>query len=136
MSRMKGSSFFCEDLRTEESGQPMFIGVISPVFEFLRASDVMRRVFFVSFFYPEPEHLDIEITLNITISHSDSKEEISIGPLLRKVADEISEGDEDSMIIGVLPLEDVNIRPGSKVTARLEYGGEEEEYTLKAKFSE
>lgn len=130
---MKGSSFFCEDIRTEQSGQPMFIGVISPVFEFTNPNEVMRRLFFVSFFYPEPEHIGIEIVLNLSITHPGEEAEFKKGPLVRKVSEEISEEDEENMIIVILPIDEANIRPGSKVTARLEYGDEIEEYTLRAK---
>lgn len=129
MSRLKGSSYFCEDLRMEMSGQPMLIGLLSPAFE-VDGPVTFPNLNFVSLFYigPEDEEKNLELTFEFESCTGSASE--SVGPFNRSLAHDDSTGDVENLAVISYPLTGIEVDVGSKITAILKYEGSEEKFSV------
>lgn len=129
MSRLKGSSYFCEDLRMEMSGQPMLIGMLSPSFE-IDGPLVLPNLNFVSLFYVGPEDDEKNLELRFEFQNCGGRATDSTGPFYRSISYDESAGDVENLAIISFSLAGIEVDVGSKILATLRYENVQEQFSI------
>ena len=136
MSPIKGSSFFCEDFRMEDSGQPMMIGMLSRDIELSADKPQLNSLYFVSFYYVSKAHEGISLKLNLDISHSGRDEAIRRGPFTKTFSDDGNLDDEEQLLTVCLPIDGLKLDVGTSITATLEVDDSVEVYRFQIRSME
>jgi hypothetical protein len=67
------NAFFCEDVRAEDNGKPIFLGVLSPILMVEDLPYEMKELYYVSMFYVAPHVNEFDASLEVYIESGDGK---------------------------------------------------------------
>lgn len=67
MSAVKIGAFFCEDFRVEITGQPIFMGVMSPVTIVSPETEIIDRLIFITIFEVDEAIESFEASISVKI---------------------------------------------------------------------
>ena len=122
MAKVENYSLFCEDVRWEANGSPMFVGIMSPVFNPAEYPITFGKIVFVSMFRAGVETDSLNATLSIYKLLDDRKDEIGeFGATYHR--DENDEGMQ-WVAISHLPLPPIELAEGQSLVAEVHCEGE------------
>lgn len=132
---VKSSFFFCEDVRFENSGQPMFIGVTSPVMHAEITPFKIASLYLVTMFYVDSSLDSVTAKLEISAKNFDDGDEQR---LFKSFSREFERGedefdDDDWMTLGHLNLSGLTMLDGMEISANLKINDIDETIGLKVR---
>lgn len=131
MPSVEHYSLFCEDVRWEANGSPMFAGIMSPAFHPTEYPVAFTRIFLVSMFRADVETEGFSATLSIFKEGRGDREEI--GDFGAEYARD--EGDKEGVqwvAISHLPLPPIELNEGESLVAQVSCEGETKSVYLSA----
>lgn len=133
MSKLKVSAFFCEDIRMEASGQPMFLGVFSPVLGVDDSPTLATNLIFVTMFFVDATIEEFQADLRITADGFPDEDAADYPfEVSKKFAKkpEMCENDE-WMIVSHLDMSGLTLQRGMHIKAQLKAMEYDETISLK-----
>jgi hypothetical protein len=135
MSKLRVSAFFCEDIRIESSGQPMYIGVLSPVLSIGEDPVIAADLIFVTMFFVDPDVEEFEADLRIdAVGYPEEDNDDYPFKVSKKFRKKPEMGDDDEwMVVSHLDMSGVTLKSGMKISAQLKAFDYEETINLRVK---
>ena len=123
MGKVEHYSFFCEDIRWEANGSPMFAGLMSPVFSPAEYPITFNRIILVSFFRAPQEVDGFTANLKLFRETNDSREEIGDFGAEYLKAEHENEGHQ-WIAISHLPIAPIELSKGESLVAEVDCEGD------------
>lgn len=122
MTNVRANVFFCEDVRLDNEGKPIFISVLSPVVLAEEGPITIEQIVYVNLFYATPETEEFSANLTVEIDENVLGIAEKMGAYKRSFRRPDETGDTEWLSMSQLKFRDVTFQDGGKLRTSLVVG--------------